>query len=103
MSGGRVEFTIDGTVAQSVRLILAKGETAWASKGSIISYATGLKWDLRMPGGLAGGLKRSLSGEGMALTSLQATAGGQFVTLGANTPGHIEEWALDASGPVLTT
>ena len=98
-----MEFTIDGTVAQSVRLILAKGETAWASKGSIISYATGLKWDLRMPGGLAGGLKRSLSGEGMALTYLQATAGGQFVTLGANTPGHIEEWDLDASGPVLTT
>ena len=98
-----MEFTIDGTVAQSARLILAKGETAWASKGSIISYATGLKWDLRMPGGLAGGLKRSLSGEGMALTYLQASAGGQLVTLGANTPGHIEEWDLDASGPVLTT
>ncbi|MEE9269447.1 MAG: AIM24 family protein [Candidatus Krumholzibacteria bacterium] len=98
-----MDFTIDGTVAQSARLALAKGETVWASKGSIIAYATGLKWDVKVPGGLAGALKRALSGEGIALTYIEATAGGQFVTLGANAPGHIEEWDLDASGPVLTT
>ncbi len=98
-----MDFTIDGTVAQSARLALAKGETVWASKGSIIAYATGLKWDVKVPGGLRGALKRSLSGEGIALTYIEATAGGQFVTLGANAPGHIEEWDLDTSGPVLTT
>lgn len=98
-----MDFSIDGTVAQSARLTLAEGETVWASKGSIISYATGLKWDVKVPGGLAGALKRSLSGEGIALTYIEATARGQFVTLGANAPGHIEEWDLNASGPVLTT
>jgi uncharacterized protein (TIGR00266 family) len=98
-----MDFSIDGTVAQSARLTLAEGETVWASKGSIISYATGLKWDVRVPGGLAGALKRSLSGEGMALTHIEATAPGQFVTLGANAPGHIEEWDLNATGSVLTT
>jgi uncharacterized protein (TIGR00266 family) len=98
-----VDSSIDGTVAQSARLILAEGETVWASKGSIISYATGLKWDVKVPGGLAGALKRSLSGEGITLTYIEATAGGQFVMLGANAPGHIQEWDLNASGPVLTT
>jgi uncharacterized protein (AIM24 family) len=98
-----VHFTIDGTVAQSARLTLAEGETVWASRGSIIAYAAGLKWDLRVPGGLAGALKRSLSGEGISLTYIEATRAGQFVTLGANAPGHIEEWDLVSSGPVLTT
>ncbi len=98
-----MEFTIDGTVAQSVSLAFATGETIWASKGSIIAYTTGLTWDVKVPGGVAAALKRSLSGEGIALTRIEATSGGQSVTLGANSAGHIEEWDLDASGPVLTT
>jgi uncharacterized protein (TIGR00266 family) len=97
-----VDFTIDGTVAQSARLTLGAGETVWASKGSMIAYGTGLKWNVKVPGGLAGALKRSLSGEGISLTYIEATAAGQSVTLGVNAPGHIEEWDLDASGPVLT-
>jgi uncharacterized protein (TIGR00266 family) len=98
-----MNFTIDGTVAQSARLALAEGERVWASKGTIIAYTTGLKWDVKVPGGLGGALKRSLSGEGIALARIEATTGGQFVTLGANAAGHIEEWDLDTSGPVLTT
>ena len=98
-----MDFTIEGTVAQSAHLALAEGATVWASKGSIIAYAAGLKWDVRVPGGLAGALKRSLSGEGIALTYIEATAERQFVTLGANAPGHIEKWNLDTNGPVLTT
>ena len=53
-----MEFTIDGTVAQSARLTLARGDSVWASKGSIISYTMGVKWDVKVPGGLAGALKR---------------------------------------------
>lgn len=93
---------MDGTVAQSARLTLARNETVWASKGSMIAYTSGLKWDARLPGGLAGALKRYLSGEGMTLTYIEATADGQVVTLGANEPGHIEGWDLDTRGPVLT-
>lgn len=97
-----MDCSIDGTVAQSARLTLALGESLWASKGSIIAYAIGLKWGLKVPGGLAGAFKRSLSGEGISLTYIEATAEGQFVTLGANAPGHIEKWDLKTSGPVLT-
>jgi uncharacterized protein (AIM24 family) len=61
-----LHFSIDGTVAQSARLTLGPGDTVWASKGSMIAYARGLKWDVKVPGGLAGALKRSLSGEGIS-------------------------------------
>jgi uncharacterized protein (TIGR00266 family) len=98
-----VDFTIDGTVAQSARLALADGETVWASRGSIVAYTAGVKWDLKVPGGFASAVKRSLSGEGMSLTYIQATTPRQMVVLGANAPGQIEEWDLDANGPVLTT
>jgi len=98
-----VEFSIEGTVAQSARLVFDSGEIAWATKGAIISYTAGLRWNVRMPGGLAGGLKRALSGAGLSLTYLETTAPAQSVILGANAPGHIHEWSLDEDGPVLTT
>ena len=104
-----MEFTIDGTVAQSARLVFDRGDFAWATKGAIIAYTAGLRWNVRMPGGLTGGLKRALSGEGLSLTYLESTASGgdtttgQSVILGANAPGHIHEWSLAEDGPVLTT
>lgn len=98
-----MDFTIDGTVAQSARLVLAEGETMWASKGSIVAYATGLKWDVKVPGRVAGAVKRLLAGEGVALAYIQATATDQFVILGANAVGHLVEWDLNAHGPVFTT
>lgn len=98
-----MEFSIEGTVAQSARLTFERDEFAWSTKGGIISYTAGLRWDVRMPGGLAGGLKRMLAGEGLSLTRLAASGPGQSVVLGANAPGHIHEWSLDDDGPVLTT
>ena len=98
-----MEFTIEGTVAQCARLTPGEDEIVWASRGSIVAYTAGVKWDLKIPGGLASAFKRSLSGEGMSLTYIQATTARQSVVLGANSPGHIEEWDLDADGPVLTT
>ncbi len=99
-----MDFQLDGTVAQTARLTLSEGESVWASKGAIISYTPGLRWDVRLPGGLAGALKRSLSGEGMSLTYIESVSKDPAtVVLGSNSPGHIETWDLDADGPVLTT
>ena len=98
-----MEFTIDGTVAQSVSLSPGEGDVVWASRGSIVSYTDGVKWDLKVPGGLASAFKRSLAGEGMSLTHIHATAARQSVVLAANAPGHIEPWDLDTDGPILTT
>lgn len=98
-----MEFSIEGTVAQTARLVFDRGEFAWATKGSIISYSAGVRWNVRMPGGLTGGLKRALSGEGLSLTHLETTGPDQSVVLGANAPGHVHEWSLSEDGPVLTT
>ena len=98
-----MDFSIEGTVAQSVRLVFARDEFAWASRGAIISYTAGLRWNVRMPGGLAAGLKRAFAGEGLSLAYLETTAPGESAILGANAPGHIHEWSLDEDGPVLTT
>ena len=65
-----MQYTITGEIAQSVRLDFDAGETAWASNGSLMGYSPGLQWKLRMPGGVGGAVRRSLSGEGLSLTHL---------------------------------
>ncbi len=101
-----MQHTIRGEIAQNVRLDFTPGETAWASNGSLMGYTPGMQWTLRVPGGLGGAMRRSLSGEGLALTYLESpseSAGSdQHVLLAANQPGHVTEWDL-ADGPVVTT
>jgi uncharacterized protein (TIGR00266 family) len=93
---------IQGKIAQTATLTFNPGESAWASKGSLMSYGPGIEWTLKVPGGLAGAFRRSLAGEGVALTLLEAPQGGT-ATLAANQPGHIIEWDLATQGPVITT
>ena len=97
-----MNYTISGEIAQNVRLDFAAGETAWASKGSLMAYTGGMEWTLRVPGGLGGAARRALSGEGLALTFLETAQPEQYALLAANQPGHIETWDL-ADGPVVTT
>ncbi len=97
-----MQYTIDGELAQVANLSLDKGDTCWASKGSIVAMDPGLGWHLKVPGGASGAARRMMSGEGVALTFLEASADGQWATLAANQPGKIIAWNLD-DGPVITT
>lgn len=97
-----MEFTIAGELAQVADLILDKGDTCWASKGSIVSVDPDLSWTLKVPGGVAGSARRMMSGEGIALTHLDASRDGQRATLAANQPGKIIPWDL-SQGAVMTT
>lgn len=97
-----MQYTIQGELAQIADLHLDKGETCWASKGSIVAIDPGLGWTLKVPGGASGAARRMMSGEGIALTFIAATADGQSATLAANQPGKIIAWNLD-DGPVITT
>ena len=97
-----MQYTIQGELAQVANLVLDKGDTSWASKGSLVAIDPGLGWHLKVPGGASGAARRMLSGEGLALTYLEATADGQRATLAANQPGKIIAWDLDV-GPVITT
>lgn len=98
-----MRYSISGEIAQTVRLDFEPGDTAWASRGSLMAYSPDMNWQLKVPGGMGGALRRSLSGEGVALTYLSTDESHQFVLLAANAPGHIVAWDLEGSGPVLTT
>jgi uncharacterized protein (AIM24 family) len=97
-----MQYEIHGELAQVANLTLDGDETCWASKGSIIALDPGLRWTLKVPGGASGAARRMMSGEGVALTFLEASADGQRATLAANQPGKIIAWNLD-DGPVITT
>jgi uncharacterized protein (AIM24 family) len=99
----KMDFKISGEIAQSVRLDFAPGEFVWASKGAIMALSPALQWSLRLPGGLGGAVRRSLAGEGVALTYLETTEADQYALLAANAPGHLELWDLQSDGPVTTT
>lgn len=98
-----MQYTIYGEIAQSVHLKFEPGETAWASKSSLMAYSAQMQWSLRVPGGMGGAVRRTLSGEGMALTYLETEAENQYVLFSANAPGHLEMWDLETDGPVTTT
>jgi uncharacterized protein (TIGR00266 family) len=97
-----MQHHIVGEFAQYLKLTLHRGETCWAGRGSIMSYDTGINWDLKAPGGVAGAARRMLSGEGIALALLRADRDDVSVSLASSQPGTIFLWDL-SDGPVLTT
>ena len=97
-----MEYKIYGELAQVVELTFAGGESCWSSKGGIVSLSPGISWTLKVPGGLGAGVRRSLSGEGIALTHIESATAGEQAVLSSNQPGKIIDWNL-ADGPVVTT
>jgi uncharacterized protein (TIGR00266 family) len=97
-----MKYETFGSIAQYARLDFDRGDSVWASRGSLMAYASGLRWQVRVPGGLAGAARRSLAGEGLSLAFLQSDVPGCHVLLSANAPGHIITWDL-ADGPVVAT
>jgi uncharacterized protein (TIGR00266 family) len=98
-----MNYTIEGTLAQTVWLRLSPEATCWASKGVLLALDPDVRWSLRIPGGLSGTIRRMMSGEGLALTYIEGTREGQSVRLSANQPGKIMSWDLNRDGPVVTT
>ncbi len=97
-----MQYKIRGQLAQVVELNFRQGETCWSSRGALMSYTAGIDWTLKIPGGVGGALRRSMSGEGISLTHIQARGEAEQVYLSSNQPGKVTAWNL-ADGPVLTT
>jgi uncharacterized protein (TIGR00266 family) len=98
-----MEYFISGEIAQTATFTMQAGETLWASKGALVTYTSGVEWDLKIPGGVGAAIKRSLAGEGIALTYVQSHQDKQRVVLAANAPGHIAMWDLQTDGAVIAT
>ncbi len=97
-----MNYQIAGSIAQYVSIQPERDQLIWASNGSIMSYTSGVKWNLAVPGGVSAAVKRSLSGEGVSLTQLRASAPQQEILLSANRPGHIRAWTLERSAIITT-
>ena len=97
-----MDIQIQGELAQVARLILSKNEKCWCSKGSLMRYTPGVDWQLRMPGGVSGSVRRMLSGEGLALTHVHSNQDGQDILLSSNQTGKLYQWDL-SQGAVYTT
>ncbi len=98
-----MRYKLDGEIAQSATLQFQDGETAWAANGSLMAYTGDIRWNLRVPGGFGGAVKRSFAGEGLSLTYIEAAANRQIAQLTANQPGKIMTWNLQEDGPVVAT
>lgn len=96
------EVEVSGVIAQTVALSLRKGQTLWASRGSLLAYSEGVDWTLKVPGGAGKAVGRMLSGESAALTRVTAQRPGASVVLSANQAGKLVTWDL-RNGPIVCT
>lgn len=97
-----MRYDIVGSLAPHALLEFDRDDTVWLSNGAIMAHSRHVQWTLRVPSGLSGAVRRSLSGEGISLTHARATAPGQHLLIAPGSVGHIAVWDL-ANGPVLTT
>jgi uncharacterized protein (AIM24 family) len=98
-----MKYKVTGEIAQQAIIRPDSGESLWAANCSIVGFTSGIKWNLRVPGGLEGALKRSFAGEGISLTYIQATTPTENILLSANQPGKIIEWDLQRDGAIIAT
>jgi len=94
---------VTGAIAQTVKLELEKGQSLWASRGSLLAYSDGVDWALRVPGGAGKAIGRMMSGEGLSLPHVQAKKAGASVVLSANQPGKLATWDLSKGAIICTS
>jgi uncharacterized protein (AIM24 family) len=95
-------ISVDGVIAQSVEVELNRGQTFWASKGTLLGYGPEIEWQLKVPGGAGKAVSRALSGEGLSMTHVMAKATGATAILGSNQPGQLVTWDLSQGDIVCT-
>lgn len=96
------DIVVDGVIAQTVTLTLNKGQSMWASRGSLMAYSEGIEWSLKVPGGAGKAIGRMMSGEGAALVYITAVQDGAEVVLSANQAGRLATWDL-SKGSITCT
>ena len=97
-----MHHTLHGQIGPYATLQPEPGEAVWVSSGGLMAYSPGVSWELKVPGGVSGAVRRLFSGEGVSLTYATASTPGDWMTVAANAPGYLEVWDL-AEGPVTTT
>jgi uncharacterized protein (TIGR00266 family) len=90
-----VQATVREGQAPAVVIALEPGERLTSEAGAMMFVSGDVEMDVEMPGGLTGGLKRSmLSGESLFLATYSARAAGAVGICGPF-PGSVREYQLD--------
>ncbi|MGI5816901.1 MAG: TIGR00266 family protein [Armatimonadota bacterium] len=84
-----MEYSIRGTVMQSVEITLQQGESVYTEAGGMAWMTANIEMDTNMKGGLMGALKRKVSGESLFMTDYTCTSGTGFVTFTPELPGKV--------------
>lgn len=84
-----MEYTIRGTVMQSVEITLQQGESVYTEAGGMAWMTANIDMDANMKGGLMGAIKRKATGESLFMTDYTCTSGTGFVTFTLEVPGKI--------------
>ncbi len=84
-----MEYTIRGTVMQSVEITLNQGEAVYTESGGMSWMTANIDMDTGMKGGLMGALQRAVSGESLFMTTYRCNSGTGFATFTTETPGKI--------------
>jgi len=96
-----MQYTIRGTVMQSVEVTLDQGESVYTEAGGMAWMSANIGMDTGMKGGVMGALKRAVSGESLFLTTYTSTSGAGFVTFTLETPGTIVPMELAAGQSMI--
>lgn len=97
-----MRYELKGEIAQTAIVYLEPNEHCWITPGNLISLKGGIKWDIRVPGGLAGAVSRMVSGESIQLSYAYSESTSGLVKFGANFPGKLYPWDLRRGNLIAT-
>ncbi len=96
-----MQYTIRGSVMQSVEVSLEQGEAVYTEAGGMAWMSSNIKMDTNMRGGVMGAIKRAVSGESLFLTTYSCPSGSGFVTFTLESPGKIVPMELEADQQII--
>lgn len=96
-----MEYTINGTVMQSLEIVLTQGETIYTESGGMAWMTEGIDMKTSGRGGLGKALGRMLSGESFFMTSYTCNAPQAKIVFTPESPGKVLPLNLKAGHSMI--
>jgi uncharacterized protein (TIGR00266 family) len=96
-----MEYTIHGTVMQSLEIRLAKGEAIYTESGGMAWMRGQIAMDTNTKGGVMRGLGRALAGESLFMTTYTCNSPNGLVVFTPEVPGKVLDLQLGAGQTLI--
>ncbi len=96
-----MEYTIKGTVMQTLEVTLDKGESMYTETGGMAWMSANVSMKTNAKGGLMSGLGRKLAGESLFMTTYTCEGSRCFVAFTLEAPGKIVPIELKAGQVII--